>query len=74
MSMNRAVLGRDFFERPPDTVARELVGSTMVVYHEGAKTRVRIEETEAYGGLDDPASHAFRGPTKRSAIMSPMRE
>lgn len=69
MSMNRAVLGRDFFERPPDTVARELVGSTMVVYHEGAKTRVRIEETEAYGGLDDPASHAFRGPTTRSAIM-----
>ena len=67
--MGRAVLGRDFFERPSDVVARELLGSIMVVRHEGAARRVRIVETEAYGGLDDPASHAFRGPTTRSAIM-----
>ena len=28
-----------------------------------------ITETEAYRGFDDAASHAYRGPTKRSQIM-----
>jgi DNA-3-methyladenine glycosylase len=65
----RVFLGRDFFERPPDIVAQELLGSVMVVRHENIATRVRIDEIEAYGGFDDPASHAFRGPTTRSAIM-----
>jgi DNA-3-methyladenine glycosylase len=64
-----APVGRRFFERPPDAVAYDLVGSWLVVHDGEAEVRALIVETEAYGGSDDPASHAFRGPTKRSEIM-----
>ena len=60
---------RRFFERPPDDVAYDLVGSWLVVHDGDNERRALIVETEAYGGSDDPASHSFRGPTKRSAIM-----
>lgn len=58
-------LGRDFFNRHCTEVARELLGQVLVF----DRYRGVITETESYRGLDDPASHAFRGPTPRAKIM-----
>lgn len=58
-------LGRSFFHRPTLEVAPSLLGKTLVF----GPHRGRITETEAYVGQDDPASHSFRGKTKRNEIM-----
>lgn len=59
------MLTRSFFERDTHTVAKALLGC--VLHFEGKC--LRIVETEAYGGADDPGSHAHRGPTQRSEVM-----
>ncbi|HVA31433.1 MAG TPA: DNA-3-methyladenine glycosylase [Gaiellaceae bacterium] len=55
---------RDFFARPVNEVAPELIGVTLLVDGVGGP----IVEVEAYGG-EDPASHAYNGPTPRNAAM-----
>jgi DNA-3-methyladenine glycosylase len=64
-----ARLPRSFFSRPAPTVAPELLGRTVVrVEENGARVAGHIVEAEAYEP-DDPACHAFRGPTARNATM-----
>lgn len=46
-------------------VAPALLGCVLRVRGVG----VRIVEVEAYEGTDDPASHAWRGPTARNRVM-----
>ena len=61
-------LGRFFFRYTPD-VAQDLLGCLLVRRIGGKTISGRIVEVEAYRGSDDPASHSYRGATKRSAIM-----
>lgn len=56
---------RAFFARPVLEVAPEPLGCT--ISHAGVT--VRLTEVEAYDGLNDPGSHAFRGPTPRTRVM-----
>jgi DNA-3-methyladenine glycosylase len=51
--------------------ARALLGCVLVSTVGGARAAGVIVETEAYGGPDDPASHAatLRGPTRRNRVM-----
>jgi DNA-3-methyladenine glycosylase len=62
-------LPREFFARPADQVAPDLLGC--VIAHETADGLVAaaLAEVEAYAGEADPASHAFRGRTARNAVM-----
>ena len=57
-------LGESFFARDVVSVARDLIGATLLVDGVGGF----IVETEAYD-REDPASHSFSGPTKRNAAM-----
>jgi DNA-3-methyladenine glycosylase len=60
----------DFLLGDSIDVARGLLGRELVSSAGGGVTTGGIiVETEAYHGLDDPASHAFRGKTDRTAPM-----
>jgi DNA-3-methyladenine glycosylase len=53
----------------PEEAAPRLLGSFLVSEVGGKQVRARITEVEAYKGSDDPASHAYRGRTRRNGSM-----
>src|SRR6185503_2421855 len=58
-------------QRPVTEAARGLLGCRLVSSVGGLRTVAVIVEAEAYGGRDDPASHASaaRGETPRNRVM-----
>ena len=62
--------GRDFFDRPCEDLARDLLGCVLVRVCEGEECRGKVVETEAYLGGEDRAAHSYNGHrTKRNEAM-----
>jgi DNA-3-methyladenine glycosylase len=62
-------LPRSFYIRPTIAVAKDLLGKYLVRRIQKQLLVGRIVEVEAYLGEKDPASHAYRGKTKRNEVM-----
>ncbi|HVT81865.1 MAG TPA: DNA-3-methyladenine glycosylase [Phycisphaerae bacterium] len=63
------ILPHPFYQRDAETVARELIGATLVRHYRGRDYRARVVETEAYVGPQDLACHAAKGRTPRTDTM-----
>ena len=60
---------RDVLSGPVLVAGRELLGAVLEVDSPQGTVAVALSEVEAYAGLADPASHAYRGRTARNAVM-----
>jgi DNA-3-methyladenine glycosylase len=60
----RSSLAGDAVQLAPTLLGRVIVSDTP-----DGRVAVRLTEVEAYRGVDDPASHASRGLTRRNSIM-----
>ncbi|MFB3815623.1 MAG: DNA-3-methyladenine glycosylase [Terriglobales bacterium] len=62
-------LGREFYDRDPREVGRDLLGKVLVRRNRRELLAGRIVETEAYLGENDPAAHAAAGRTARNYVL-----
>jgi DNA-3-methyladenine glycosylase len=67
--MQLSVLGKEFYNRDTETVARDLLGKILVRRLGDVLLGGVVVETEAYFGADDPASRAFLGKKQYNRVM-----
>jgi DNA-3-methyladenine glycosylase len=63
------VLARSFFVPSAVEVAPRLLGCVLSASSGDGEVAVALTEVEAYMGGADPASHSYRGRTRRNAVM-----
>jgi DNA-3-methyladenine glycosylase len=66
---NQKILPKRFYKRDPEIVAKELLGKKLIRKIGSFILEGVIVETEAYYGLNDPASRAFLGKKKYNIPM-----
>ena len=67
--LSRRPFDREVLSGPVLAAGRELLGAVLEVDSPQGIVAVTLSEVEAYAGLADPASHAYRGRTARNAVM-----
>jgi DNA-3-methyladenine glycosylase len=63
------LLPKEFYERDPAVVAKEMLGKILVRKLDSEVLSGKIVETEAYYGENDPASKAYRGEKTFNELM-----
>jgi DNA-3-methyladenine glycosylase len=66
---SEGILPKTFYERDPVIVARSLLGKRLIRKLSENLLAGIVVETEAYSGLEDPASRAFHGVKKYNRLM-----
>jgi len=64
-----SIISEEFFERDPEIVAKELLGTKLIRKLDETFLEGIIVETEAYFGFDDPASRAYNGKKNFNKLM-----
>lgn len=62
-------VGRKFYLRDTLIVAKDLLGKLIIIKTNNKTLIAKITETEAYRGIDDPASHSHLKITNRNKVM-----
>lgn len=65
----QSILSKEFYKRDPKRVSKELLGKIFLRKLDDKVLEGVIVETEAYYGLDDPASRAYHGVKNYNRLM-----